>query len=193
MYVPPDEFEKLKNDVGDVRTQVVKIETRLDGLPKRGSWLEFMGFATIFLAVAGGAIKLNTRITKIDGAIRVLAEQQSDQTQKLIRDLLAAANGTDSVPTAAKALDVATQLTATLRDQKRPASQEFFQSAIQNASQNKKPSLEGSLLKVQAQLAEYRSALQPPQPDKEAVLNCATEFKIKACSLAEDQITQFRI
>ena len=95
--------------------------TRLDGLPKRGSWLEFMGFATIFLAVAGGAIKLNTRITKIDGAIRVLAEQQSDQTQKLIRDLLAAANGTDSVPTAAKALDVATQLTATLRDQKRPA------------------------------------------------------------------------
>jgi hypothetical protein len=169
MYVPDDEFRKIKEDVQEVRA-------RLDALPKHRGLLEFLGFAAIFSAVVGGAIVLNTRITKTEDAIKVLSSQQNDQTQKLIHELLATATSTDSLNTATKALNVALDLTANLRKEKHPASPEFFQAAIQSLSQNKQPELDPILFKLQTQLAEYRSALKPPLPPDPATITCGSPF-----------------
>ncbi len=84
---------------------------------------------------------LNTKLDKLNSAVMAPSNQQSDQTQKLIHDLLATAAIAKNLPTAAKAVEVASQLTATLRKEKRPASPAFFQSAIDNMSKNKQPSL----------------------------------------------------
>jgi hypothetical protein len=74
-------------------------------------------------------------------------------------------------------LDVATQLTASLRNARRPAPGEFFLSTIQSVSHIKEPSLEQDLFRLQAQLAEYRSALQVPQPDQGTTIPCTKGFK----------------
>jgi hypothetical protein len=102
-YVPSNELAKFRDDLAETCNKVIKIETRLDGMPKRSTWIDFASLIAVLIAVGGSALTLNNRITKVSDSVRVLANQQSDQTQKLIRDLLAVVNKTDSAPTAAKA------------------------------------------------------------------------------------------
>jgi hypothetical protein len=137
MYVPDDEFKKLCTEVKDIRERIIGVEAA------RGSnWKEYIGLGALILAVFGGAIALNTRITKLQSAVTAIANRQPADTQNLVRDLLAAATATTNPTAAAKALDVATQLTTTLRNEKRPAPADFFQATIATANQNKNPSLD---------------------------------------------------
>jgi hypothetical protein len=152
--------------------------------PNRGiGWLPLAGaVATILAVIATVAVTLgihldnkigavqrdvqgsNTRLQKVEDALKVLGNQQSDQTQKLIHELLATATKTKNSALGAKALEVASELTARLRDEKRSASPEFFRSAIESLSQAKQPALRTVAFAVQQQLAEYRSALTPDPP-----------------------------
>jgi len=119
---------------------------------------------------------LGVRITKAEDAIKVLGNQQSDQTQKLIHDLLGLAKNADKPEIAARAAQVAASLTATLREQKRSAVPEFFEQANQDINAlrlKKEPSLRAVAFTTQQQLAEYRSALQTGKPIGSA-LNCAS-------------------
>ena len=116
---------------------------------------------------------LGTKLDKVSEAVKVLTSQQTDQTQKLIHDLLAAAASPKNPAASAKAIEVASQLTAALRKEKRPASPEFFQTAIASIRENKAPELKSIALQTQRQLAEYRSALEPVQTIG-SVFRCAT-------------------
>jgi hypothetical protein len=102
---------------------------------------------------------LTTRTTKNEAAIKALSDQQSDATQKLIHDLLATAVTTKSLPIATKAVEVASRLTSQLREEKRPAPPEFFQSVVESLNHTKQPELKDAAFRVQLQLAEYRSSL----------------------------------
>jgi len=77
----------------------------------------------------------------------------------LIHDLLATAATTKNLPIAAKAVEVASQLTTQLREDKQPAPPEFFQSVVESLSHTKQPELKDAAFKAQLQLAEYRSSL----------------------------------
>jgi hypothetical protein len=75
---------------------------------------------------------LDSRMTKAEGAIKALASQQSDQMQKLVQSLLAAAQTTSDPQVASRATVAAASITQSLRREKTPASPEFFQSAFAN-------------------------------------------------------------
>lgn len=106
------------------------------------------------------------RLAKLQDAIAVLSNQQSEQTQKLIHDLLAAANKTGNSAVIAKALAISTSLTVTLRQEQRPASPEFFKTTMQNVGALRQkgqgqPELLTVLHKFKVNLAAYRSSLEP--------------------------------
>jgi hypothetical protein len=123
--------------------------------------------------IAGKSESLNVRLTKAENAIKALADQQSNQTQKLIHDLLAAAKTANNPAVAARALDVVASLTSTLREGKRSASPEFFQTAIENIGALPQRKLSEQLHKTRLVLAEYRSALQSvPEPQNYTTFIC---------------------
>lgn len=109
------------------------------------------------------------RVGKLEDSVKVIANQQSDQTQKLIHDLLSIAKNPKQPETAARAIQAATSLISSLKDKRRSSSPEFFESAIQEIyllHSSKHPDLQAAVFTAQKQLAEYRSALNPiPQLD----------------------------
>lgn len=107
---------------------------------------------------------IKERMGKVEDAIKVLTNQQSEATQKLIHDLLSAATKATDPAIAARALGAASSLTAALREKKQTASPEFFRDAIDIVSQNKQPTVQTAVFDAQRQLAEYRSTLQPLPP-----------------------------
>src|SRR5450759_4275561 len=116
----------------------------------------------------------NTRLQKVEDAVKVLGSQQSDPTQKLIHDLLAAAQNTSDTTFAARAVQAAASLTATLKQQHRPASPKFFQDSVEilnAATATYKPQNPKELLKARIALAEYRSALELPLPSATTTLD----------------------
>ena len=113
-------------------------------------------------------LAINTRIDKMDAAIKALTSQQSDQTQKLIQSLLAAAKTSAQTGFATRATQAAATLTTTLKQGKRPAIPDFFQIAtkdIRELSQRREPDVKTAAFAAQEQLAEYRSALVPLPQD----------------------------
>jgi outer membrane murein-binding lipoprotein Lpp len=117
---------------------------------------------------------LDKRLTKLEEAVKAISSQQSDQTQKLIHDLLATAATTKDLPTAAKSVEVASQLTARLRQERRPAPPEFFKDVFESARNTKQAELRTVAFKAQLQLAEYRSSLLT-LPVPSSTFNCVNE------------------
>jgi hypothetical protein len=103
---------------------------------------------------------LEQRLTKVEGAIKALADQGPDQTQRLIHDLLATAKTASDPTMAAKATQAATSLIRTLQEEKRPATPVFFQSSIEALNQIT-PKIRKASFQSRIALAEYRSALEP--------------------------------
>jgi len=123
--------------------------------------------------------KTNTRVTKLEGAVKTLADQQSDPLKTVIHDLLAAA--TNAIPgrpdVAARAVGVVDSLLATLKKEKRPADPQYFQSAIatidelsrriplaKSRGETHRPELKEAVFSTKISIAEYRSALEPTPP-----------------------------
>ena len=108
-------------------------------------------------------------MTKAEGAIKALASQQSDQMQKLVQSLLAAAQTTSDPQVASRATVAAASITQSLRREKTPASPEFFQSAFANL--NAAETRIGSpAFGAKIALAEYRSSLATIQIPKTVML-----------------------
>lgn len=107
---------------------------------------------------------LGTKLDKLDAAVIALSSQQSDQTQKLVHDLLATAANSQQPELIERIITAANSLTVTLSRNKQPATQDFFIStskSIEQLSQRKNPSIKTVGLSAQQHLAEYRSALNP--------------------------------
>lgn len=124
---------------------------------------------------------LGLRVSKNESAIEVLGHQQSEQTQKLIHDLLSMAKTSDDPKVAAKAAQTASLLTASLRQQKRSATPEFFAETndeLNSLRLKNEPSLRLAAFTTQQQLAEYRSALQP-QKQTGTSFTCTPNFANK--------------
>jgi hypothetical protein len=103
---------------------------------------------------------LSTKIDKLDAAVKTLTSQQSDQTQKLIHDLLATAQ-TSNPSIAGKATLMAASLTTTLRKEKHEVPSEFFGASIDALNTiNSKAGSE--VLAAKLALADYRSAIYKP-------------------------------
>lgn len=105
---------------------------------------------------------VNTRLTKVEEAIKALASQQTKQTEDLVNRLLATAISSRKTEHAARALETAASLTATLREEKHPADPDFFQTAVKNIlklRQGRDLDVKNAAFKTELQLAEYRSSL----------------------------------
>jgi hypothetical protein len=103
---------------------------------------------------------MGARVGTLDAAVRIISSKQSNQTQELIQELLNSATASRDLPIAKKSIEIASQLTESLREKKQPAPPSFFQDAFNSASQSKRPELQKASFNVQRQLAEYRSTLQ---------------------------------
>lgn len=101
---------------------------------------------------------LSQRADKMESAIKALNSQQSEQTQKLIQSLLAAAKTNPSPEFAARAASTVASVTHNLRENKVPASPEFFESAFTDLKATL-PHAGPSAFAAEVALAEYRSSL----------------------------------
>ncbi len=107
---------------------------------------------------------LQTRMTRAEDALKVLASLQSQQTQALIQQLLASAQTAKNPGSAAKVTLQAAELTTTLRTQKSPAPPDFFEQsldALNHIGEQQNP----NIVRVRMALAEYRSALETAPAD----------------------------
>ncbi len=179
MTVTEGRFNELSKKVNDIGERLAKIEGANGPVEtRRGKltpWLPIgvpivalialMATVSIHLDNKIGASQrdiqaIGTRLGKLEDAIKVLSSQQSNQTQKLIHDLLSVAKTATNPTIATKAIQVATVLAKTLREEKHPATPEFFQSSIEVLNEVT-PRVAKTTFATRIALAEYRSSLEP--------------------------------
>jgi len=124
--------------------------------------------------------RIETRATKLEGAVKTLGDQQSDPLKTVIHDLLAsAAYALPQKPeVAARAIGVADGLLATLMKEKRPAEPEYFQQTISvmnelnqriprsktTGDRTEGTGLRTAVYSTKISLAKYRSVLESVPP-----------------------------
>jgi hypothetical protein len=122
------------------------------------------------------------RLKSVEDSVKVLGSQQTNQIQKLIESLLAAAK-TSGPEIAIRAVKSAEALTASLKKDKVPPSNDFFHLATEQIKELRTHQDVGELKAVtyqmQKQLAQYRSALQIAKKIGGTVLNCTPDFNAK--------------
>lgn len=132
--------------------------------------LGFVGAThTIDSEIANKIGPLDTRITKAEGAIKALADQQNDQTQKLVRDLLATAKNTPQADVATRILEATGSVVTELQRQKRPANPDFFKAGIDALDQvEQEHGYLPAAFSTRVKFAEYRSSEELlPRPQVE--------------------------
>jgi len=119
---------------------------------------------------------VDKRMTKVEGAVKALGDNQSNPLKGLIHDLLAAA--TNALPNkpevAARAISAADSLIVTLKKEKRSADAEYFQNMVsaiheltdripraKSAGPTQQNTLRQLVYSTKISLAEYRSAITP--------------------------------
>jgi len=196
MPTTKERFEALEN-------RVTRVESGLGSGPNGASKSNWIAWLPLGASVVGllaimvtGGIHLDNKIGTvqkdiqtmsgrmkgIEDAVKVLGNQQSDQTQKLINSLLAAAKLAKKPEIAARAIATAASLTATLKEEKRAASPEFFKIATEELTALHLSGVKETKLgafRTQRELAEYQSALQLGQT-MGTVWNCALGFNSKS-------------
>ena len=179
MTVTEGRFNRAESRINDALERVSRLEGQAPtGTRRAASPLAILGgAAAVVVTLIVGFVSathtidadidskfggLNTRLTKAEGAIKALGDQQPGQTQQLIRDLLAAAQSGSDPKLAAKATQTATVLTAALRTAKTPAPPEFFQSSVDVLNEiGANPEVSKVAFTAKVALAEYRSAIVP--------------------------------
>jgi hypothetical protein len=192
MAILQQQFEALKTRVG-------KVESSLSASAPHGRSfpgpivLSVLGSAIAILAVIvplgihldnkigglqGDYQHLSQRLDKLDSAVKAISSQQSDQTQKLVQNLLAAAKTNNDPQQSRKALMAATSLTQTLRTAKVAAPPEFFRSSVDDLN-DLTPKV-GAIPAFQAKLAlaNYRSSITTVQISG-PVFQCTGEASVK--------------
>lgn len=197
MAVTEGRFNSLEKRVNDFAERLAKVEGGSGtSQSKQSGWVAWLPIgapiATLIVVIVTVGIHLDNKIGttqkdlqtikermgKVEDAVKVLTNQQSDQTQKLIHDLLSAAKIATKPEIAVRATETAGSLTAILQKEKRSAPPEFFQSVIQEidalSQQNGQP-LKDVVFRTQKQLAEYRSTIQPQQTIGSTII-CTPNF-----------------
>lgn len=154
MAITEGRFNRLEERVNDAIERVIKVEAAPPGgTPAKISWGKIVSAASpvvaLFALGVGLIYHLDDRIShldekmsdpkagiaarldKVESAVKTIASQQSDQTRKLIRDLLATAENTDRPEVTVKATSMAASLTGTLRKDRYAAPPDFFRSSIE--------------------------------------------------------------
>jgi hypothetical protein len=111
---------------------------------------------------------LDTRTTKVEGAVKALSDVQNDPIKQIVHDLISSAAG--SLPqdprTATKALRAANSLIGQLKTNQRPADPSYFAETISSlelvSAKSRQKELRDSAFLARVSLAEYRSTLQSP-------------------------------
>jgi hypothetical protein len=85
--------------------------------------------------LTGDIATLTTKTGNLQKAVETLADNQSKETQKLVERFLRAAREAKTPQVATRLLDAAASVVSVLKNEKRPASQEFFQSSIEALNQ----------------------------------------------------------
>lgn len=150
---------------------------------------------------------IGVRITKVEGAIRILAAEHARLLQDLIRDLLAQAaeeNRKGDLARATKAIQFVPVLLTSARERQIPASAEYFQELIEtlNTIQPATSTLSREIHQTRVGLAEYRSAIGPVPPTPDRTVTCikldppyllrrnisVTDSKLSGCTQVLDGI-----
>ena len=135
---------------------------------------------------------VGVRLGKLEDAIKVLNSQQSDQTQKLIHDLLSAAKTVSNAAIAAKVVETASSLTATLQKENRAAPPIFFEEASRNLTTINRAAgnadLKSASFAMQYKLAEYRSSLIPVPSTINITVNCRSVLGVEAYQVRNTKI-----
>lgn len=193
LQFPAESLSMAKNDeIGDLTNRVQSLEDRLknvqiaiDALPpsKPTPWWASIVGPLVGALVASAAIvgtlwvrfdtkfdntnssisQLSNRLQKTEDAIKAISSQQSEQTQKLVHDLLASA-ASNAAADAPRLILAAKSLVEMLRNEKRTANPEFFQDGIDALDQIK--SRKGFLpiaFGTRIAFAQFRSANEIPQ------------------------------
>lgn len=184
MNVSRSEFDKLKHRVNILEVPSREVLSQ-DSLSGRFQWTPAKAFGvyggvilTIILAVISATHfidneisakfdGLTVRMTKIEGAVKVLASKQSEQTQELIRTLLASARISVDPDTSAVEIGIAQALLAKLKQEKTQSSPQFFEAVsayLQGFRNSPHPKMATTAFTAQRLLADYRSSLEPVPP-----------------------------
>lgn len=119
-------------------------------------------FDTKFDALNASIAGLGTRIQKNEDAIKAISSQQSDQTQRLVHDLLASAESEADPKLSARSALAAASLVGAMRTVRTPAPPEFFQSSIEILNNMRlTPEVASAAFHAKVALADYRSAIVP--------------------------------
>jgi hypothetical protein len=111
---------------------------------------------------------LGTHVTKLEGAVKYLGDQQSDTTKQVIHDLLAAASEApaDKSDAAIREIKAANNLLATIRNQKLPTDEAYFREIVpiinRLSTKTGRPEISDAVHTTRLNLAEYRSSTEPP-------------------------------
>lgn len=181
MAVTESRFQKLEQRVSEIGERIAKLETGCPSPSPHGgtlaAWFPIGAPVVALIAVIVtlgihldnkiGAVNssigtIEGRLGKVESAVKVLGDNQGKQNQQIIHDLLSAATSAD-VRVAPKILNTAESLVTALKNEKRPASPEFFQSEIDflnNPKIAKSGPIADDFQRVRIVLAEYRSSLQ---------------------------------
>ncbi len=193
LQFPAESLSMAKNDeIGDLTNRVQSLEDRLknvqiaiDALPPSEPtpwWASIVGplvgalvasaaivgtlwvrFDTKFDNTNSSISQLSNRLQKTEDAIKAISSQQSEQTQKLVHDLLASA-ASNAAADAPRLILAAKSLVEMLRNEKRTANPEFFQDGIDALDQIK--SRKGFLpiaFGTRIAFAQFHSANEIPQ------------------------------
>lgn len=195
MPITEGRFTKLEGRVDDILDRLAKVEGA-SGVSKH-HWTVWLPVGAPVVALFAVAVtvgihldsKISTlqrdvqsfsgRLGKVEDAVKVLGNQQSDQTQKLIHDLLSSAGNANNPAVAGKAIRAAASLIATLRKEKRPASFEFFKTSIEALDQVTPEATQAAFVSKVA-LAQYRSTLESvPDWGTKFVVDVPMEHAVK--------------
>jgi hypothetical protein len=116
-------------------------------------------------AIRKDATSLGQRTDHVEAAIKALSSQQSDQTQKLVHDLLAVVKQDTKPESVSRVLATAGSLVDTLQKEKRQAGPQFFLDGI--TAMNQIDQERGYLpiaFDTRIRFAEYRSAIESIVP-----------------------------
>jgi hypothetical protein len=141
-------------------------------------------------SIIGDIGKLDTRIKNLEKAVQTLADNQSKETQKIIKRLLdAAANS--SPTTSAKLLNTAASLIVVARNEQIPAEGDFFRNVsdkLGRINKDNNPELQTASFSMQYDLAEYRSSLIPVPSFINITVNCESILGAEAYQVRNPKI-----
>jgi len=146
MTVTEGRFNKLEERVTEIGERIAKVEGGNRSPDARhGTWTVWLpiGVPVVALIAVMTTVGIHLdnkigsaqgRLGKIEDAVKVLGDNQNNQTKQIVHDLLAAARNANP-QVASRILGTAASLVAVLQAEKRRATPKFFETGIRELDQ----------------------------------------------------------